>query len=123
MSRYSFFAAAVLGFVGMFYLQFLYPGIAGADVTEQYGEGTFLQGKSFPILLANMGISLAGKVGALVPFAIVGLVSYAWQRPKEIADKFVLSAFFIFLPMLSLRDYIAEFLFLFFVVLIVIGLL
>ena len=91
-------------------------------MVEQYGKGVF-SGSSFPIVLANMGFSLAGKVGPLIPFAAVGLVAHTWRRPKEVADKFVLTAVLLFLPLLPLRDYIAEFLFLFFVILLVIGLL
>src|SRR3989442_13756621 len=62
-----------------------------------------------------MGFSLAGKIGPLIPFAALGLVAYTWHRPKEAVDKFVLTAVLLFLPLLPLRDYIAEFLFLFFV--------
>jgi len=120
-SRYAFFLSGVAGFVSMFYVQFAYPGVGGANVVDQYGTGVF-QGSSFDIVLANMGFSLAGKIGPLIPFAAMGLVAYTWRRPKEAVDKFVLAAVLIFLPLLPLRDYIAEFLFFFFVVLMVIGL-
>jgi 6-pyruvoyl-tetrahydropterin synthase-like protein len=121
LSRYAMFLSGVTGFVSMFYVQFAYPGLGGADVVEQYGQGV-LQGSSFPLVLANMGFSLAGKIGPLIPFAVVGLVAYTWRRPKEVVDKFVLTAVLLFLPLLPLRDYIAEFLFLFFVLVMVIGL-
>lgn len=122
-ARHAFFLSSVGGFVLMFYIQFAYPGLAGADVVEQYGEGAFFEGESFSIILANMGISLAGKIGPLLPIAVVGLVVYTWRRPKEVTDRFVLTAFLVFLPMMSLRDYIAEFLFLFFILLLGVGLL
>ena len=121
-SRYAFFLSGVMGFVFMFYIQFAYPGVGGANVVEQYGKGVF-QGSSFLVVLANMGFSLAGKIGPLIPFAALGLVAYTWHRPKEAVDKFVLTAVLLFLPLLPLRDYIAEFLFLFFVMLLVVGLL
>jgi len=121
LSRYALFLSGVMGFVSMFYIQFAYPGIGGANVVDQYGRGV-LQGSSFAIVLGNMGFSLAGKVGPLIPFAAVGLVAYTWRRPKEAVDKFVLAAVLLFLPLLPLRDYVAEFLFLFFVMLVVIGL-
>jgi len=121
-SRYALFLSGVMGFVSVFYVQFAYPGIGGANVVEQYGKGVF-SGSSFPVVLANMGFSLAGKVGPLIPFAGVGLVAQTWRRPKEVADKFLLTAVVLFLPLLPLRDYIAEFLFLFFVILLVVGLL
>src|SRR5207244_12816443 len=108
-------------FVSIFVVQFAYPGVGGANVVDQYGTGVF-QGSSFDIVLANMGFSLAGKIGPLIPFAAMGLVAYTWRRPKEAVDKFVLAAVLIFLPLLPLRDYVAEFLFLFFVMLVVIGL-
>ncbi len=120
-SRYALFFAGVSGFVSTFYVQFAYPGIGGANLVDQYGQGVF-QGTSFSVVLANMGLSLAGKVGPLIPFAAVGLVAATWRRPKEASDKFILTVVLLFLPLLPLRDYIAEFLFLFFVMLLVFGL-
>jgi len=120
-SRYVLFFAGVIGFISTFYIQFAYPGIAGANLVDQYGQGVF-HGTSFSVVLANMGLSLAGKVGPLIPFAVVGLVSSTWRRPKEVSDKFLLTVVLLFLPLLPLRDYIAEFLFLFFVILLVFGL-
>jgi hypothetical protein len=120
-ARYGFFLSGITGFVSIFYIQFAYPGISGANVVEQYGRGV-LNGTSFPVVLANVGFSLAGKVGPLIPFSLVGLVAYTWRRPKEAVDKFVLATVLLFLPLLSLRDYIAEFMFLFFVILLVFGL-
>jgi len=120
-SRYALFFSGVIGFVLTFYVQFAYPGIGGANLVDQYGQGVF-RGTSFSAILANMGLSLAGKVGPLIPFAVVGLVASTWRRPKEASDKFILAVVLLFLPLLPLRDYIAEFLFLFFVVLLVFGL-
>ena len=121
-SRYFLFFAGLMGFVATFYIQFAYPGIAGASLVDQYGQGVF-QGSSFQVVLANMGLSLAGKIGPLIPLAVVGLVSSTWRRPKEASDKFILTVVFLFLPLLPLRDYIAEFLILFFAMLLVFGLL
>src|SRR2546426_2807597 len=114
---------AVGGFFGIFYLQFLYPGALGANVFDQYGTSALLQGETFPILVANMGVSLSGKVGPLFLVAPFGLLAYVWRRPKEATDKFILTAAILFLPLLSLRDYIAEFLIPLFILLGVIGLL
>ena len=109
---------ALSGFFVLFYVQFLFPGIAGADIVEQYGSGLFFDGTSFPILLANMVTSLVGKVGLLLPLVVVGLARFAWTRPKEGRDKFLLVAIFVMVPLLSLRDYIAEFLIFVFVLLV-----
>ncbi len=122
-ARYAIIGAAVFGFLGMFYIQFLYPGIGGADVVDQYGTGAFFQGTSFPILVANMGVTLSGKVGPLFPLAGVGIIAYVWRRPKEVSDKFLLTATILYLPLLSLRDYMVEFLIPIFVILLAIGLM
>ena len=122
VARYAFVLTTMGSFIGVFYVQFLYPGVGGADVAEQYGSGAFFHGDSFPVLLANMGVSLTGKVGPLFPVALVGLVAYTWRRPKEATDKFVLTTMLLFLPLLSLRDYMGEFLIPLFTILVVIGL-
>jgi len=114
--RFVATGSAVAGFFILFYVQFLFPGVAGPNVVEEYGSGTFLTGSTFPILLTNMVVSLAGKVGVLLPLAALGLVRFAWKRPKENRDKFFLVAAFTMIPLLSLRDYIAEFLVFVFVV-------
>jgi len=108
---------AVGGFFAVFYIQFLFPGIAGANVAYQYGNG-FFNGSSFPLLVANMAISLSGKVGVLLPLIVVGVLRFALKRPKEARDKFLLVVIFAMIPLLSLRDYIAEFLVYVFVILI-----
>jgi hypothetical protein len=107
---------ALSAFFVLFYIQFLFPGIAGADIVEQYGSGAFFDGTSFPILLANMAASLVGKIGLVLPLVVVGLVRLAWTRPKEGRDKFILVAILVMIPLLSLRDYIAEFLIFVFVI-------
>src|SRR2546422_1922160 len=121
-ARYAFVLSTLGSFIGVFYIQFLYPGVGGADVVEQYGTGAFFRGSSFPVLLANMGVSLTGKVGPLFPIALVGVATYAWRRPKEATDKFLLTTILLFLPLLSLRDYMGEFLIPLFTILVVIGL-
>lgn len=121
-ARYATMATAIFGFLGMFYIQFVYRGVAGADVVEQYSSGTFFHGTSFPVLLANMTISLSGKIGPLFPIAVLGIVAYVWRRPKEAADKFLLTAAILYFPLLSLRDYMVELLIPLFVVLIALGL-
>lgn len=108
--RWASAGTALSGFFMLFYLQFLFPGIAGADVVDQYGSGALFNGSSFAVLLANMAVSLIGKVGLLMPLVIIGLVRLTALRPKEDRDKFLLVAVFVMIPLLSLRDYIAEFL-------------
>ena len=117
--RVTSLALSIAGFLGMFFLQFQFPGIAGADVRAQYGSGTFFEGDSFGVLVLNMSVSFLGKVGILFPLAAAGLVMYIWKRPKEAPDKFLLLAVLIFLPLLSMRDYITEFVIPFLAVLIV----
>jgi hypothetical protein len=122
-SRYAFFGVSVIAFVGMLYFEFLYPTVAGADLASQYGNSAFLSGESFLVILVNILISITGRVGLLTPLVVVGLGFSLWHRPKDVVDKFVLVAFLIFLPMLTFRDYVAEFMIFFFVALSVIGLL
>ncbi len=119
--RWASAGSALSGFFLLFYIQFLFPGIAGADVVQQYGSGALFEGSSFPVLLANMVVSLVGKVGLLLPLFVVGLVRLTAARPKEERDKFLLVAIFVMIPLLSLRDYIAEFLLYVFVLFIVLS--
>jgi hypothetical protein len=114
--RWTSAGTALSGFFLLFYIQFQFPGIAGADVVEQYGSGALFHGTTFPVLLSNMAVSLVGKVGLFLPLVVVGLVRLTARRPKEDRDKFLLVAIFIMIPLLSLRDYIAEFLIYLFVV-------
>jgi len=107
--RIGILVMATVGFVGVFFLQFQFPGMAGADVREQFGTGAYFSGESFEVLVLNMGVSFVGKVGLLFPVASVGVILYSWKRPKEAHDKFVLLAILVFLPLLSMRDYITEF--------------
>lgn len=109
---------ALLGFFLLFYVQILFPGYGGFDIREEYRLGTFFEGDSVPVLLLNMGVNFTGKVGLLAPLTIIGLVMYTWKRPKEVHQKFILMLVFILIPFLSLRDYISEFMILFFVFLI-----
>ena len=119
--RFALVALALVAFLSIFYIQFQFPGISGANVVEQYEKGTLLSGSSFPVLLVNMAVSFVGRVGLLLPLAPIGLIVYAWKRPKESVDKFLLLAIFIFLPLLSLRDYIIEFTIPMFALLVVMG--
>ena len=119
--RFGLVAVALAAFLSIFYIQFQFPGISGANVVEQYERGALLSGRSFPALLINMGVSFVGRVGLLLPLAPIGLIAYAWKRPKESVDKFLLLTIFIFLPLLSLRDYIIEFAIPMFSVLIILG--
>jgi len=106
---------AAAAFLGLFYIQFLFPGIAGPNVVEEYGTSAVLTGHSFPVLLLNMAVSLAGKTGVLLPLAVMGLAGLVWKRPKTDRDKFLLVTAFVIVPLLSLRDYIGEFLIFIFV--------
>ena len=85
------------------------------------GTGALFEGSSYTVLLANMAVSLVGKVGLLLPLFVVGLIRLTAARPKEDRDKFLLVAVFVMIPLLSLRDYIAEFLIYVFVLLIALG--
>src|SRR2546428_11301088 len=119
--RWASAGTALSGFFLLFYIQFLFPGIAGADVVQQYGTGALFEGSSYIVLLANMAVSLVGKVGPLLPLLVVGLIRLTAARPKEDRDKFLLVAVFVMIPLLSLRDYIAEFLIYVFVLFIVLS--
>ena len=120
-ARYGIAGLAVVVFLGIFSFQFLYPGALGANIIDQYRTSALLEGDSLPILVANMGVSLSGKVGPMFVLTPIGLLAYVWRRPKEAKNKFVLTAAFLFLPLLSLRDYIAEFLIPVFIFLSVFG--
>ncbi len=120
--RLASLAIAVSSFFVLFYLQFQFPGLGGVDVVQEFGSGAFFSGSSFPALVGNMGVSLVGKVGLLFPLAIVGLIRFTWQRPKEDRDKFILSAVFVIIPLLAFRDYVSEFLIYLFVFLIALSL-
>ncbi len=114
---------ALIIFLVIFYIQFAFPGISGADVVEQYERGFLVSGRSFPVLLLNMSVSFIGRVGLMLPLMLLGLIMYVWKRPKESSDKFLLLTTFMFLPLLSLRDYMIEFLIPIFTVLAVYGLI
>src|SRR5256712_11747775 len=119
--RWASAGTALSGFFLLFYIQFLFPGIACADVVQQYGTGALFEGSSYTVLLANMAVSLVGKVGLLLPLFVIGLIRLTAARPKEDRDKFLLVAVFVMIPLLSLRDYIAEFLIYVFVLFIALG--
>jgi hypothetical protein len=117
--RITAFATLLFAFFLLFYLQILFPGYGGFNIVEVYGRGAFFEGTDLPTMLLNMAINFVGKVGILIPFSLLGLFLYTWKRPKEIQEKFVLLMVFLLLPFVSLRDYISEFLILFFVLLAV----
>lgn len=105
----------VLGFLLIFTIQIYFPGYGGFDIREEYSQGTLFEGTSIPVLLLNMAVNFTGKVGLAMPLAVVGFIVYSWKRPKDIQDKFVLLMVFVLIPFLSLRDYISEFMILFFI--------
>ncbi|MCW4026861.1 MAG: glycosyltransferase family 39 protein, partial [Candidatus Bathyarchaeota archaeon] len=106
---------ALSGFFLIFYVQILFPGYGGFNIVDVYGRGTFFEGSDFLTMVLNMAVNFVGKVGILIPLSIVGLGLYVWKRPKMIDEKFVLVITLLLIPFLSLRDYISEFLILFFV--------
>lgn len=106
---------ALSGFLFVFYVQILFPGYGGFNIVEVYGRGTFFEGTDYGTMLLNMGVNFVGKVGLVIPIALLGILLYVWKRPKRIDEKFVLVVILLLVPFLSLRDYISEFLILFFV--------
>ncbi|MCK4444938.1 MAG: hypothetical protein KAW09_10360, partial [Thermoplasmata archaeon] len=108
-------SVVILGFLLIFALQIYFPGYGGFDIKEEYSEGTFFEGTSIFVLLVNMAVNFTGKVGLVMPLTVMGFVMYSWKRPKDICDKFLLLMVFVLIPFLSLRDYISEFMILFFV--------
>lgn len=108
--RFGLMATSVGAFVGVLYTEYLSPGITGANIIDQYGTGAFFQGTSFPAVVLNMSISLTGKVGLVLPLVLIGIPASLWRRPKETLDVFVLTTMFVFMPLLAMRDYMAEFL-------------
>ncbi|MCK4949694.1 MAG: hypothetical protein KAS60_06385 [Thermoplasmata archaeon] len=110
---------ALSGFLFVFYVQILFPGYGGFNIVEVYGRGAFFEGTDHGTVLLNMGVNFVGKVGLAIPIALVGLLLYVWKRPKRIDEKFVLVVILLLVPFLSLRDYISEFLILFFVLMAV----
>ena len=121
--RFIIVLSALFAFLGVFYVQFHFPGISGANVVQQYSGGAFFKGSEFHVLLINMAVSFLARVCLLLPLSLVGLVAYVWKRPKESYDKFLLLTILLFLPLLSMRDYIVEFLTLLLVLLAIIGLI
>ncbi|MFQ6127888.1 MAG: hypothetical protein ACE5QW_03180 [Thermoplasmata archaeon] len=109
--------AVLLGFLLIFLVQIYFPGYGGFDIREEYSQGSLFEGSSIHVLLLNMAVNFTGKVGLAMPFALLGFVLYSWKRPKDIQDKFMLLMVFVLIPFLSLRDYISEFMILFFILL------
>jgi len=110
---------ALSGFLFVLYVQVLFPGYGGFNIVEVYGRGAFFQGTDYGTMLLNMGVNFVGKVGLAIPIALLGIALFVWKRPKRIDEKFVLVVILLLVPFLSLRDYISEFLILFFVLMAV----
>ena len=106
----SFFLILSMSVLIAFYLPVLNPNIYGTgSILEAYEKGWFFQSESPHIILLNIGISLGGKVGLLLPLGLIAILAYPRYHPKDIKVMFVLVSTILIIPVLPARAYAASF--------------
>lgn len=88
--------------------------LQGAQGLEVYQETTVLKGSSPPILIINLFISLAGRIGFMLIFGMIGLAYIILKKNKGLYDVFILVSLMFLFPTIGMRTYYSYFFLVFF---------
>ncbi|UCE73103.1 MAG: hypothetical protein JSV56_08665, partial [Methanomassiliicoccales archaeon] len=88
--------------------------LQGAQGLMVYEQSTVFTGSSPPILILNLFVSLAGRIGTMLVFGLIGLGYLIWKKNKGIYDVFLIVAFIFIFPTIGMRTYSSYFFLVFF---------
>lgn len=104
--------------ISLFIVQFFFMQNVWA---QNYNHFTMLKGEAWYHFLIGTCICMAAKLGVLLPFSVIGLISVAFKQSKLFSDWFLLCTAVLFTPLLGHSFYVYQTLQPFFIILAAIG--
>lgn len=88
--------------------------LQGAGGLDVYEETVILSGDALHILIINLFISLTGRIGFMIVFALIGLLYLIWKKNKGLYEVFMIVSLIFIFPTLGMRTYSSYFFLIFF---------
>ncbi len=88
--------------------------LQGAQGLMVYQETVFFTGNSIHILVLNLFVSLAGRIGSMMIFGIFGLAYLIWKKNKGLYEVFLIVSIIFIFPTIGMRTYSSYFFLVFF---------
>jgi hypothetical protein len=88
--------------------------LQGAQGLGVYEETTIFVGSAPHILLANLFVSLVGRIGVMIIFGILGLMYLIWKKNKALYEVFLIISLIFIFPTIGMRTYSSYFFLVFF---------
>jgi hypothetical protein len=88
--------------------------LQGAQGLEVYEETVLFSGSTPPILIINLFVSLAGRIGLMLIFGMIGLAYLVWKKNKGLYEIFVIVSLIFLFPTIGMRTYYSYFFLIFF---------
>ncbi|UCE37891.1 MAG: hypothetical protein JSW00_01210 [Thermoplasmata archaeon] len=88
--------------------------LQGAQGLVVYQETVFFTGRSIPILLLNLFVSLIGRIGFMILFAMIGFAYLIWKKNKGLYEVFIVVSLIFIFPTIGMRTYSSYFFLIFF---------
>jgi hypothetical protein len=88
--------------------------LQGAQGLMAYEETYLFKGSSIPILITNLFVSLAGRIGFMFIFGFTGLAYLIWKKNKKVYEVFLIVAIILIFPTIGMRTYSSYFFLIFF---------
>jgi hypothetical protein len=88
--------------------------LQGASGLGVYEETTIMVGSAPHILFANLFISLAGRIGVMLIFGILGFMYLIWKKNKALYEVFLIISLIFIFPTIGMRTYSSYFFLVFF---------
>lgn len=88
--------------------------LQGAKGLIVYEETAIVTGNAPHILILNLFISLAGRIGSMMVFGLLGFVYLIWKKNKELYEVFMIVSLVFLFPTIGMRTYSSYFFLVFF---------
>jgi hypothetical protein len=88
--------------------------LQGAQGLMVYEETVFFSGNSIPILITNLMVSLAGRIGSMFVFGTIGLGFLIWKKNKGLYEVFLIVSLLFIFPTIGMRTYSSFFFLIFY---------
>jgi hypothetical protein len=106
----------ITGIFGILFMMLLSDNnpLQGAKGLMIYQQTTVIRGTAPHILLLNLFISLAGRIGFMIVFSMLGLIYLIWKKNKTLYEIFLLISLIFIFPTIGMRTYSSFFFLIFF---------
>ncbi len=75
------------------------------DISSEYEVGAFFVGTDTLSIALNIIVSLFGRAGILLPFAVLGIFILMWKKNKTQVEYFIIASLLALTPFISVRTY------------------